>query len=176
MQELLLVYLDTSKWVWIDYTIAGAILLSTFVGLIRGLVREVFALATWIAASWVGMTYSHDLSPLLANKISLPAARIAITFAALFFATLLLASLINFLLSQLLHKTGLTIGDRLLGLVFGFIRGAVLVSLLVILAGLTPLPHDAWWQQSRLMPPFQSLALWLKDRMPSNLTGYINYR
>jgi len=70
----------------------------------------------------------------------------------------------------------LTVGDRLLGLVFGFIRGAVLVCVLVILAGLTPLPQDTWWKQSRLLPPFQSLALWLKDRMPSNLTGYINYR
>jgi membrane protein required for colicin V production len=133
-------------------------------------------LATWLAASWVGVTYCHDLAPLLESKISFPAARLAIAFAALFFATLLLGVLINFLLSQLLHKTGLTLGDRLLGLIFGFIRGAALVCVLVMLAGLTPLPQDTWWKQSRLLPPFQSLALWLKDRMPSNLTGYINYR
>jgi membrane protein required for colicin V production len=176
MQDFLQEFLDTGKWLWIDYTLAGAMLFSAFVGLLRGLLREVFALATWIAASWVGMSYCHDLSPLLATKISLPAASIAIAFAALFFATLLLGGLISFLLSQLLHKTGLTLGDRLLGLVFGFIRGAVLISILVILAGLTPLPQDAWWKQSRLLPPFQSLALWLKDRMPSSLTGYINYR
>jgi membrane protein required for colicin V production len=85
MQDLL----DTSKWVWLDYTVGGTLLLSAFIGLLRGFLREVFALTTWIAACWVGMTYSHDLSPLLASKISLPAVRIAITFAVLFFATLL---------------------------------------------------------------------------------------
>ena len=138
--------------------------------------REAFALATWIAAIWVGMNYSHDLSPLLENKISLPAVRLAIAFAALFFATLLLGSLINLLLTQLLNKTGLTVSDRLLGLVFGVIRGAVFVCILVILAGLTPLPQETWWKQSKLLPPFQSLALWLKERMPSNWTAYINYR
>jgi membrane protein required for colicin V production len=169
-------FLETSKWVWIDYTIAGIMLFSAVVGLLRGVVREVFALATWIAASWVGMNYSHDFSLLLTNKISFPAVRIGITFAALFFATLLLGSLINFLLSQIVRKTGLTASDRLLGLVFGFIRGAVLICLLVMLAGMTPLPQDPWWKQSRLLPPFQSLAVWLKDRMPSNMTAYINYR
>jgi membrane protein required for colicin V production len=68
------------------------------------------------------------------------------------------------------------VSDRLLGLVFGFIRGVVLICLLVLFAGLTPFPQEAWWKQSQLLPPFQSLAERLKDRMPSNLTAYINYR
>jgi len=95
---------------------------------------------------------------------------------AFFFATLILGSLISFLLSQLIEKTGLTGSDRLLGMLFGIARGAVLVSLLVMLAGLTPLPEDPWWKQSLLIPPFQALAMWLKTHMPTGLADYIHYR
>ncbi|MGZ4960410.1 MAG: CvpA family protein [Methylomonas sp.] len=169
-------FLSTNQWVWIDYVIAGIICVSAVMGLVRGFVREAFALLTWIVAAWVGMQYSRDLSPILQNTISYPSARIALAFAILFLATLILGGLINFLLSQLVEKTGLTGSDRLVGMVFGIVRGAVLVAVLVMLAGLTPLPEDPWWKQSLLIPPFQSLAIWLKDHIPSSLAGHINYR
>jgi|APLak6261663543_1056040.scaffolds.fasta_scaffold12219_2 membrane protein required for colicin V production len=169
-------FLSTSQWLWIDYAIAGIIAISAVAGLMRGFIKEAFALLTWIVAVWVGMQYSRDLSAVLQNTISYPSARIAAAFAILFFATLILGGLINFLLSQLVEKTGLTGSDRLVGMGFGIVRGAVLVAVLVMLAGLTPLPEDPWWKQSLLIPPFQSLAVWLKDHIPSGLTGYINYR
>lgn len=169
-------FLSTSNWVWIDYAIAGIVAVSAVAGLVRGFIKEAFALATWIVAIWVGMQYSRDLSPILQNTVSYPSARIALAFAILFFATLILGGLINFLLSQLVEKTGLTGSDRLVGMGFGIVRGAVLVAVLVMLAGLTPLPEDPWWKQSLLIPPFQSLAVWLKDHIPSSLAGHINYR
>lgn len=169
-------FLSTSNWVWIDYAIAGIVVVSAVAGLVRGFIKEAFALATWIVAIWVGMQYSRDLSPILQNTVSYPSARIALAFAILFFATLILGGLINFLLSQLVEKTGLTGSDRLVGMGFGIVRGAVLVAVLVMLAGLTPLPEDPWWKQSLLIPPFQSLAVWLKDHIPSSLAGHINYR
>lgn len=169
-------FLSTSNWVWIDYAIAGIVAISAVAGLVRGFIKEAFALATWIVAIWVGMQYSRDLSPILQNTVSYPSARIALAFAILFFATLILGGLINFLLSQLVEKTGLTGSDRLVGMGFGIVRGAVLVAVLVMLAGLTPLPEDPWWKQSLLIPPFQSLAVWLKDHIPSSLAGHINYR
>ncbi|MDD1621741.1 MAG: CvpA family protein [Methylococcaceae bacterium] len=169
-------FLSTSQWVWIDYAIAGIIAISAVMGLLRGFIKEAFALLTWIVAIWVGMQYSRDLSIILEKTITYPSARIAVAFAILFFATLILGGLINFLLSQLVEKTGLTGSDRLVGMGFGIVRGAVLVAVLVMLAGLTPLPEDPWWKQSSLIPPFQSLAVWLKDHIPSGLAGYIKYR
>lgn len=169
-------FLSTSHWVWIDYAIAGIIAISAVAGLLRGFIKEAFALLTWIVAVWVGMQYSRDLSIILEKTIAYPSARIAVAFAILFFATLILGGLINFLLSQLVEKTGLTGSDRLVGMGFGIVRGAVLVAVLVMLAGLTPLPEDPWWKQSTLIPPFQSLAVWLKDHIPSGLAGYIKYR
>jgi membrane protein required for colicin V production len=94
----------------------------------------------------------------------------------LFVMTLVLGGLISFLLGVLVNKTGLTGTDRFAGMIFGIVRGMVVVSILVMLAGLTPLPEDSWWKESKLIPPFQSLALWLRDHIPSGLAGYIKYR
>lgn len=169
-------FLSTNQWLWVDYTIAGIVLFSAVAGLLRGFIKEVFALVSWMVAGWVATQYCHDFSQLLQNSIALPSARIGVAFAGLFVAALIAGALIGFILSQLVQKTGLTVSDRLVGMGFGLIRGAVLVAVLVMLAGFTPLTEHSWWKQSRLLPPFQSLAVWLKDRIPSNLAEYIKYR
>ena len=168
--------LPLEKMIWVDYAVSFLVVASALIGLLRGFVKEAFALVTWVIAIWVGMQYSRDFAVLLQDTINFPSARIAASFGLLFFMTLILGALISFILNQLIEKTGLTGSDRLLGMLFGIIRGAVLVSLMVMLAGITPLPEDPWWKQSLLIPPFQSLAIWLKDHIPSALTGYIHYR
>ncbi|AEF99054.1 CvpA family protein [Methylomonas methanica] len=168
--------LSLDRMIWVDYAISVLILVSAVMGLLRGFIKEAFALTLWVAAIWVGMHYSRDFAVLLQNTISHPSARVAAAFGLLFFMTLILGGLIGFILNQLIEKTGLTGSDRILGMLFGVLRGAVLVSVLVMLGGITPLPEDPWWKQSLLIPPFQSLAVWLKDHIPSALTGYIHFR
>lgn len=168
--------LALDKMIWVDYAIIVLVLTSAVIGLIRGFVKEAFALFTWIVAIGIGLHYGRDFAVLLQNVISYPSARIATAFIILFFMTLILGSLISFILNHLIEKTGLTGTDRLMGMQFGVARGAVLVSVMVMLAGVTPLPEDPWWKQSVLIPPFQSLAVWLKDHIPSDLAGYIHYR
>ena len=146
------------------------------IGLFRGLIREAFSLFTWIIAIWIGLTFSRTFSVFLEPVISYPSARIAAAFAVLFFATLILGGIISFLLSALVEKTGLTGTDRFAGMLFGIARGMAVVAVLVMLAGLTPLPEDSWWKKSKLIPPFQSLAVWLRDQVPSSMAGYFNYQ
>lgn len=161
--------------IWIDYTIIGLILISSIIGLFRGIIREAFSLFSWVFASWVALTFSRDFSSFLDNLISIPSARIAIAFAILFIGTLILGAIIMFLLGELVKKTGLTGSDRFAGMIFGIGRGLVVVAMIVMLAGLTPLPEDSWWKESVLIPPFQALAVWLRDHIPSGLAGYVNY-
>lgn len=168
-------FLNTSQWVWVDYAIAVIIGFSAVIGLVRGFIKEAFALVTWGSAIFVGVKYNAEVALLLQQSVSFPSARMALAFAILFFATLILGAIINFLLSELVNKTGLSGSDRIIGVCFGVIRGALVVVVLILLAGLTPIPNDPWWKQSLLIPPFQSLALWLKEHIPSNLAGYINF-
>jgi len=161
--------------IWIDYAIVGLIGISLVIGLIRGFVKEAFSLAMWGVAIWVGLNFSREFSGFLVSVVSLPSARIAAAFAILFLITLMLGGLIGLLLGELVKRTGLTGSDRFAGMLFGIIRGMVVVAVCVMLAGLTPLPEDSWWKESVLIPPFQSLAMWLRDQIPSGVAGYVNY-
>jgi membrane protein required for colicin V production len=169
-------FLSTNAWVWVDYTIVGIVLLSAVLGLLRGFIKEALAMLIWIVAFWVGSQYSHELSALFQNTISYAAARVALAFVLLFIGTVMLGSIISFLLSKLVQKPGLNFTDRLLGLGFGVVRGVLLVVVLVLVAGFTPVPEQSWWKQSKFLPSFQSLAVWLKDRIPSNVADYIKFR
>lgn len=161
--------------IWVDFAILGLVAISLVIGLLRGFIKEAFALGIWIVAIWIGLTFSRNFSVFLEPFITLPSARIAAAFAVLFIMTLILGAIISFVLDELVRKTGLTGSDRFVGMIFGIARGMVVVAVLVMLAGLTPLPDDAWWQKSLLIPPFQSLALWLRDFIPASMVGYVHY-
>ncbi|MGD0959241.1 MAG: CvpA family protein [Methylomonas sp.] len=169
-------FLPAGNWVWLDYVLAGIVLFSALLGFIRGFIKEVFSLLIWITAIWAGGHYSHDFSAFFQNVVSYPQARIALSFTLLFIAILLLGGIINHLLRKLARKTGLRGSDRFLGMGFGIARGVAIIALLVVLAGFTPVPEQPWWSQSRLLPPFKTLAVWLKDRVPSNVADYMKFR
>lgn len=137
--------------------------------------REAFSLLAWIVAVAVAIHFSRDFSTYFTSVISLPSARIAASFIILFLVTLILGGLLNFLLAELVEKTGLSGTDRLLGLLFGIARGAVVIAVLVMLGGLTPLPEDPWWNEAQLIQPFESLAIWLRGFIPDSMAGYLTY-
>jgi len=161
--------------IWIDFVILALVGISAIIGLLRGFVLEIFSVATWLVAIWVGLSFSREFASYLEPLISLPSARMAASFAVLFFVTLILGGILGSLLSQIISKTGLTGTDRFAGLLFGIGRGMLVVSVLVMLAGLTPLPEDPWWRESQLIEPFQNLALWLQSKIPAGMAGYIAY-
>lgn len=151
---------------WLDLFIIGLLGLSALVGLVRGLVREVLSLVSWGLAIWVGITFSGTLEGYLESSIPSPTARIAAAFGILFILTLLITGMIGFLLTRMLESTGLSGIDRFAGLLFGLARGVLIIAVLVFLARSTPLPKEAWWRDSQLMPMFQSIALWLESQLP----------
>lgn len=160
---------------WLDYLIVGIVALSALISLMRGFVREAFSLAIWILAFWVSWSFFRELEPLLSHWVGSPTARLGIAFGALMIATLILGGLVNFLLIQLVQISGMSGTDRMLGSIFGLARGVLLVAILVLLAGLTPLPQEGWWRESTLVAYFQELAYWLKDLLPADLADRFRY-
>ncbi len=141
----------------------------------RGFVKEAMSLAGWLVAIWVALTYSDALAGLLTETISTPSIRFIVSFTALFVLTLLLSSLVNYLMSQLVIKTGLSGTDRMVGVLFGVARGGAVVGILVLLAGLTALPKDDWWQQSQLVGHFQQMATWASGHLPPEVIANLTY-
>ena len=160
--------------IWVDYVIIGILGLSALISLMRGFVREALSLAAWVLAFWVSWTFFRELAVQL-DWFTVPSVRLGAAFAILFIATLMVGALVNFLMGQLVDKTGLSGTDRLLGMFFGAARGAVLVAILVLLAGLTPFPNDPWWTQSQLIGYFQELAIWLKELLPPDIGEKFNF-
>ena len=87
---------------------------------------------------------------------------------------LIAGALLRFLVSKLIEGTGLSGTDRLLGMVFGFVRGVLLVTLAVFLLGFTAFSRDPWWHDSMLLPQFKGMAAWLGDRVPDSVRHYLN--
>ncbi len=162
--------------IWIDYILLAIILVSALLSLWRGFVREALSLASWIAAMWIALVFFHDLADWLARWIETPSVRDVVAFGVLFIVTVMVGGLISYLAGQLVAKTGLTATDRVLGVVFGVARGIVIIAVMVLLAGLTALPQDPWWQQSLLLGHFQELALWIKSFLPEDIARNIQFQ
>jgi membrane protein required for colicin V production len=161
--------------IWVDIGILAIIGVSTLISLFRGFVREVLSLVAWAVAFWVAITFSPQVAGLFAAQISVPSARTFLAFGALFVATLFVGGLVNFVIGRLIAATGLTATDRLLGIFFGLARGIAIVTVLVLLAGLTPLPRDPWWHESQFIPHFQELAVILRSLLPPEYQAYFKF-
>lgn len=159
---------------WTDYVIIFIIAISVLLGLWRGLISEVLALAIWIVAFWVAWTFGPSVAAHFDHLIDLPSARIIVGYGLCFLGVLLLGALLRFAVSRLVESTGLSGTDRLLGMIFGFARGVLLVALLVFFVGFTAFTRDPWWQNSILLPQFQRVAAWLEQRVPPSVSAHLH--
>jgi membrane protein required for colicin V production len=161
--------------IWVDYVIIGIVGASALISLVRGFVRETVSLIVWVLAFAAAWAWFRELAAHLVAWVSTPSLRLGLAFVILLLVVLVLGGIVGFLIGQLVDKTGLSGTDRLLGMVFGAARGAVLVAILVLLAGLTPFPQGFWWHESRLIPHFQHLAVWLLGLLPPDIAGYFRF-
>lgn len=158
-----------------DYVILAVIAISTGVGALRGFVREVFSLLVWAAAFLVAYHFGGDVAALMEPSVTVPSARIAMGFTGVFIVVLLIGGLINYLLGRLVESTGLSGTDRLLGGAFGAARGLALVLVMLLVAGLTPIPADPWWQQSRSIERLMPLVDWAASYLPESIREQLDF-
>ena len=158
----------------VDLIIIAVLALSVLVGLWRGLISEVLALLTWIAAFWVAWTYGPVVSAHFAHTIESPTVRLLVGYGICFIAVLILGALARFVLHQLVDSTGLGGTDRLLGMIFGFARGVLLVTLIVFLVDQTSFAHEDMWRQSTLLPQFKGMAGWLEQELPPDVRAHLH--
>lgn len=161
---------------WADYCVIGMLALSVLMGLWRGFIGEVLALACWILAFWVAWNFGAPLAEKFATTIPVPSVRLILAYAICFVGVLILGALLNFFMRKLINGSGLSGSDRLLGMLFGLARGLLLVTLAVLMLGFTPFPRDPWWHESQLLPSFQSGAEWLSVHLPPEVTKYLDLR
>ena len=144
--------------VWTDLAVLAIIGVSAVLSLFRGFVREAIALAGWIAGLWFAFNFLHVAAEWFVRWVESPEIRLVLGFVVLLAAVLVVAGVVARLAGGLVDVTGLGGTDRVLGMIFGAGRGAVVVAVLVLLAGFTDLAGERWWRESVLLPRFEALA------------------
>ena len=141
-----------------DYLVIVAILISAVIGAARGFLRETVAVCAWVIALFLAWHFSDLIEPHLGGLLSDSevrpwAARIIIVALVLLLGAGIGAALGHFVRLSLFSGM-----DRLLGFVFGVLRGLVLLGVFVILGQLLRLQGEHWWRHSLLIPYGESIA------------------
>ena len=163
---------EVSALTAVDWAIIVVLAVSTLLSLWRGFVREALSLAGWVAAFLVANLFVDQMASLLAGSIDNITGRYVAAYAILFVATLIMATFATYVAGQLVKATGLSVLDRVLGTVFGFARGIIIILVCVfVLRQLVPPPDLLWLDQSALMPHVDMLGQWARQLFDQTNSG-----
>ena len=160
---------------WFDCVVIAIVFLSVLLAVYRGVVREIAALAGWVAAFVLSGMYAQELVQWLPVTLS-PVLKSLVAYLVVFVGVLLLSGFSGLLLARLLRAAGLGIADRAVGALFGLVRGALIVFVAVMLAGLTSLPKEPFWREAMLSGPVETAVLAARPALPGDLAQRIRYR
>lgn len=160
---------------WADVVILTIIGISVLISVFRGFVREALSLVGLVASIWIAVALYNPAADLLVEYISVPTGRRVLAFVAIVVVSLLVTGIINHFIGKLIEQTGLSGTDRMLGVVFGAVRGIAIVGVLVLLLGLTQVPGDPWWRESMLMKHFEQLAHVAISFLPPDIQAHFSY-
>jgi membrane protein required for colicin V production len=150
----------------VDYILIAIVLVSMLFGAIRGFLRESVALLGWLVGLWLAWRYAPQVQPYLGGSLAGSELQVWVARLILLLGAVLVAWIVGSLLGYLVQRSGLTLGvDRILGAVFGLVRGAVIVGFAVMLAQAAQMQDESWWKGSKLIP--------VGVEMASVLQGYV---
>ncbi|MES2830756.1 MAG: CvpA family protein [Pseudomonadota bacterium] len=158
-----------------DYLVVFVLVCSIIISMMRGAVREVLSLLSWIVAFFVASNYCDALAALLPESIPAGTARLITAFLLLFIGVKILMSLFNSAIAALVKASGLTAVDRGLGSLFGAARGLLLVVATVLLSGMTAIPQQPFWKDALLSPTAESAALATLPFLPGAMARNVRF-
>jgi len=159
-----------------DYVVVGIVLASLVLGLWRGVIGEIIALVAWVLAFFAAKLWGAEIAQVAFTGIADPAVRIVAGWVAVFVAVLMLMALLRLAVRGLLKALGLTLTDRLLGVIFGLARGGVIVLVLVAVGGMTSAPREKWWSDAQFSAPLETAVLASKPWLPPEVAKRIRFR
>lgn len=146
-----------------DYLMLGVLLFSVLLGMLRGFVAEAVAVLAWLGGLWLAWRYAGLVEPLMGGMLSEPPVRTWAARAIIVMAVVILGWMVSGLLAYLVRYSGLSLTvDRLLGALFGVLRGVVVISAFVLLAQFARLDQAKWWGKSLLLPYAMESATWIQ--------------
>lgn len=158
-----------------DYLVLFVLVCSVVISTLRGLVKEILSLLSWIVSFMVANAYGQDLARLLPNMISGGVTSLIVAFITLFIGVRLLMMLLSMAIDAAIKASGLTLADRGLGGLFGLGRGLVIVLAAVLVCGMTAIPKQRFWKEAVLSPLAETAARTVKPFLPGEFARHIQF-
>ncbi len=158
-----------------DYLVLFVLVCSIVISTLRGLMKEILSLLSWIVSFVVANAYGEELAKLLPDMMPGKATRLIVAFIALFIGARLLMLLLSMAVDALIKASGLTLADRGLGGLFGLGRGLVIVLAVVLLCGMTAIPQQPFWREALLSPLAETVARTVKPYLPGDFASHVQF-
>lgn len=158
-----------------DYVAIGIVGLSLVFGLWRGVVGEIIALLAWIAAIFAALEFGGVVGQQIFAGVADPAIRMLAGCVLIFVGVLVVMALVRMAVRSMVKALGLSVSDRVLGMLFGVVRGLLVTMVLVGLGGMTAAPKQPWWRNAMLAPPLETAVLAVKPWLPDDLAKRIRF-
>lgn len=158
-----------------DYLVLLVLISSIVISTMRGLVREILSLLSWIVSFVVANAYGEELARWLPDAIPGSMTRLIVAFIALFIGVRLLMALVGMAIDATIKAAGLSLADRGLGGLFGLARGLVLVLAAVLVCGMTAIPQQPFWRDALFSPLAETAARTVKPYLPGDVARHVNF-
>lgn len=167
----------------IDAVILAIIAISVVVAFFRGFISEALSLVVWILAFVGSVMYYQDVGKMLPNLFGGSLNGISgedsifgdlISFAITFIGLLIVLGLVNLLITFVLRRLSISWPDRLLGAIFGLLRGLFIVAIISLFVIESPFKDSEYWQNAKLAGVATSWANTLASFIPENFLDSIN--
>ncbi|MET3353667.1 UNVERIFIED_ORG: membrane protein required for colicin V production [Xanthobacter viscosus] len=154
----------------LDIIVLTVMLISGLLAMVRGFLREVFSILSWVVAAGVTVYFQKQLLPVVKQYIAQDTAALAVTVAILFLGTLLLASIITARISDVVLDSRIGALDRTLGFMFGLARGLLLMVIAMLFFNwlVPPEKLPPWVANAKSLPAIKSAGEWLKAQLPDD--------
>lgn len=159
-----------------DYATIALVAISVIVGIVRGAMREVINFAGWILAFVLAHAFAQNLAAYFADWMVDPIYRVVLAWLSIFVSILVISALLASLVSELVRKLGLGGLNRIFGAIIGLLRGALVLLVLTLAAGMTKFPQSALWRNAAATPWLEVAALHARALLPESLAARITYR
>lgn len=158
-----------------DYLVLFVLICSIVISTLRGLVKEILSLLSWIVSFVIANAYGEDLAGWLPDMVPGNVTRLIVAFLALFIGVRLLMMLLTMAIDALIKAAGLTLADRGLGGLFGLGRGLVIVLAVVLVCGMTAIPQQPFWKEALLSPLAETAARTVKPFLPGDMARHVQF-
>ena len=149
-----------------DVILLGIIGISALLGLMRGFVGIVVGAASWLLSGWAAFQFGATAGHWLAEGGQVRASHMLGGYAMVFLGVMVVVMLGGWVLRSAMESMRLTGADRAMGAGLGALRGLFFAAVLVVVASFTPLPREAVWQQSAVLPFISPVASWMRSQLP----------